>query len=334
MAIFKFNENEFETVEKTSFVNEGILERKHLQAAIKRKIDIVAPDCLILSEEFSDWNNSQRRIDLLALDKEANIVVIEIKRTEKGEHMELQSIRYAAMVSTLTYKKAVDIFQCYLNKENIDINAETRILDFLEWDEAQEEVFNNNVRIVLVSSDFSKELTTAVLWLNQQNIDLRCVRVIPYRYGEDIFVDIQQIIPVPEAESYQVKFREKSEEQRQHRISDKDLTKYKFDGQVFNKRKLVLAVVLYWIDKNKPDNFENLLIAFPQETRKSGLFEDYTTAKDIYDKQKIYRHFLGEDELIKFADGSVYAISNQWGKGNLEKFINRARELGHEIDEV
>ncbi len=60
--------------------------------------------------------DSRRRIDLLGLDKEANLVIIELKRTEDGGHMELQAIRYAAMVSTLTFEKIVEIYGDYLEK--------------------------------------------------------------------------------------------------------------------------------------------------------------------------------------------------------------------------
>ena len=156
MAIYSFENNILQKIEKTTFTNEGILERQHLQSALKMQIDIIAPNCLIISEEFSEWSDSQRRIDLLAIDKNANLVVIELKRNETGEHMELQAIRYASMVSTLTFKRATEIFQTYLNKNNSDKVAEEEILRFLAWDEPQEENFAIDVNIILVSSDFSK----------------------------------------------------------------------------------------------------------------------------------------------------------------------------------
>jgi hypothetical protein len=56
----------------------------------------------VIAEEFSEWEDSRRRIDLLGGDRDGNLVVIELKRTEDGGHMELQAIRYAAMVSALT----------------------------------------------------------------------------------------------------------------------------------------------------------------------------------------------------------------------------------------
>lgn len=46
--------------------------------------------------------------------KAANLVVIELKRTEEGGRMELQAIRYAAMVSTMTFDQAANIFEQYL----------------------------------------------------------------------------------------------------------------------------------------------------------------------------------------------------------------------------
>ena len=55
---------------------------------------------MVLAEEFGDWEDSRRRIDLLCLDPNAQLIVVELKRTVDGGHMELQALRYSAMVST------------------------------------------------------------------------------------------------------------------------------------------------------------------------------------------------------------------------------------------
>lgn len=334
MAIYSFNDNALKKVDSTTFNGEGILERQHLQAALKRQIDVVAPNCLVISEEFAEWTGSQRRIDLLAVNKDGNLVVIELKRTETGEHMELQSLRYAAMVSTLTFSRAVEIYQKYLNSIGEELNAENSLLEFLGWEEPQEDDFALDVSIVLVSSDFSKELTTSVMWLNERNIDIRCVRFTPYKYQNQILIDVQQIIPLPEAESYQIKIKQQSEVRREAQKSSKDYTRYIFQGNAYNKRKLVLAIIQHWVAKNKPENVAELLIAFPQEIRSGELFVLVPDARLIYSRQGIYRHFLGDNEIIEFPDSTQYAISNQWGKGNIEKFIAQAKKVGFEIEET
>jgi len=334
MAIYSFNDNALKKVDSTTFNGEGILERQHLQAALKRQIDVIAPNCLVISEEFAEWAGSQRRIDLLAVNKEGNLVVVELKRTETGEHMELQSLRYAAMVSTLTFSRAVEIYQKYLNSIGEELNAENSLLEFLGWEEPQEDDFALDVCIVLVSSDFSKELTTSVMWLNERNIDIRCVRFTPYKYQNQILIDVQQIIPLPEAESYQIKIKQQSEVRREAQKSSKDYTRYIFQGTAYNKRKLVLAIIQHWIAKNKPNNLTALLTAFPQEIRSGEMFVPVRDAQLIYSRQGIYRHFLGENEIIEFPDSTQYAISNQWGKGNIEKFITQAKKVGFEIEET
>ena len=174
-----------------------------MQRLLREHIEVIAPDTLVISEEFGDWEDSRRRIDLLAIDKSANLVVIELKRTEDGGHMELQCIRYASMVSTMTFSQAVYVFGRYLKhvgKENLD--PRETILDFLDWDELDDEVFAQDVRIVLASAEFSKEVTSSVLWLIDHGIDIRCVRLKPYSFGEGLLVDVQQIVPLPEAADY------------------------------------------------------------------------------------------------------------------------------------
>lgn len=335
MAIYCFEDSSLKKIEKTSFSDEGIRERQHLQSALKEQIEIIAPNCLVIAEEFSEWSEGHRRIDLLAIDKDANLVVIELKRTDTGEFMELQAIRYASMVSTLTFHRAAEIFQKYLNAKNTELSAEQEILDFLGWDEPKAEDFAGDVRIILVSANFSKELTTSVMWLNERDLDIKCVRLIPYKHEDRILIDVQQIIPLPEAESYQIKIKQQSEERREARKSSKDFTRYLFGGEEYNKRKLVLAVIKEWIAKNSPSSLDELFSVFPQSLHGGDLFVTESEAQLISSRQNgKRRYFMDEYEVIEFADETRIVVSNQWGKGNLENFLVHSKKLGFEIAEV
>lgn len=169
---------------------------------------------MVLAEEFSRWDDSSRRIDLLALDRDANLVVVELKRTDDGGHMELQALRYAAMVSTMTFAQAVEAHEEYLRQRGFSDDAKEAILQFLGWEDETDRRFAEAVRIVLVSADFSKEITTTALWLNERGLDIRCVRLKPYGMNAQVILDVQQLIPLPEVQEYmiQVGIKQRSEQ--------------------------------------------------------------------------------------------------------------------------
>lgn len=217
MALYELREDAIVSIAPTTFETAGVKERSHLQRLLRDQVGVVSPDTLVLTEEFGDWEDSRRRIDLLGLDRSANLVVIELKRTEDGGHMELQAIRYAAMVSTMTFDRAVSIHADYLQRLGRPVDARAAILEFLGWDSPDSEAFAQDVRIVLASAEFSRELTTAVMWLNERDLDIRCIRLRPYADGGRVLLDVQQVIPLPEAEEYQVKLREKATLERSSR---------------------------------------------------------------------------------------------------------------------
>jgi hypothetical protein len=220
MPIYRLTKDSLELLRETSFSQQRIKERDDLQRVLRTNIGIIAPDVLVIAEEFGEWEGSRRRIDLLGVDRRANLVVIELKRDEEGAHMELQAIRYAAMVSQMTFERAVEVFQAFLDSLGDERDARDVLLEFLGWDEPREEEFGQDVRMVLASADFSKELTTAVLWLNERDLDIQCVRLKPYDSPEGLLIDAQKLIPLPEAADYQEGVRRKAGERREARRHD------------------------------------------------------------------------------------------------------------------
>jgi hypothetical protein len=218
MAIYEVTSDRIVEFEQTTFEAAGLRERDDLQRLLRAQIEVVCPDALVIAEGFRDWEDSRREIDLLAIDNDASLVVIELKRTEDAGHAELQAIRYAAMVSAMTFSKASEVYAEYRRKNGVDGDAADALLEFLGWDEPDEDHFAQDVRIVLVAADFSKELTTSVMWLNARDVDIRCVRMRPHRDGARVLVDVQQVIPLPEAQDYIVRIREKAVRERHDRV--------------------------------------------------------------------------------------------------------------------
>lgn len=111
------------------------------------------------------------------------------------------------------------------------------------------------MRIVLVSADFGREITTAVLWLNGfEGMDIRCVRLVPYELDSQVYVDIQQVIPLPEAADYQVKVRRKEAERERAQTSGRDFTRYQIvvEGQPLadqNKRNAIRVMIQQLVER-------------------------------------------------------------------------------------
>jgi len=331
MPLYEIRADSIEPIGMTTFGAAGLFERQDLQRLLRDRIDVVAPDVMVIAEEFGEWTDSRRRIDLLGVDKAANLVVIELKRTEDGGHMELQSVRYAAMVSTLTAERAVELLEQYLEQRGReDEDAEQALLEFLEWDELDEEKFGQDVRIVLVSADFSREVTTTVLWLNEKDLDIRCVRLRPYEYGGNTLLDVQQVIPLPETANYQVQVREKKRQERMSRTSGMDFTRYDITigGTTYPaqwKRNAILLVVKALYENGvSPQEIGqsfrqwgrgNAFLSVEGETRDVEVFAE--KAQEALGAQgRTYtekRWHTAPGDLMP-SGGRTYVLTNQWGK--------------------
>ena len=255
MPIYELSQDWIRPVEMTTFARELIRERADLQRILRDNISVVAPDVLVIAEEFSRWSDSNRRIDLLGVDRDGSLVIIELKRTEDGGHIELQALRYAAMVSPMTYEEAMDSFTEYLTNRGRIEDARQALNDHLGWDGTGDPPFNRRVRIVLVSLDFDKEITTTVLWLTDvYSLDIRCVRLSPYRLEGHLLINVQQIIPIPEATEYRVQLQKKAQQERVAREASKDQTRYDvvLDGTAqgpLSKRQVMFTVIKHLCDR-------------------------------------------------------------------------------------
>jgi hypothetical protein len=180
MPLFEMKPGELLAVPSSTFANEKILERADLQRLMRARIDAIANDVLIVAEEFGPFSDAKRRIDVLGIDREGRLVVLEFKRTLDGGHLELQALRYAAMISTMTFDDLVGHYENYLvavEPEAAD-EAQARLANWLDYGNAT--VISRHVRIVPVSTGFHREITTTVLWLTDlYGLDICCVRLTP-----------------------------------------------------------------------------------------------------------------------------------------------------------
>ena len=317
---FDMSNKEMKPVQETKFQHVHVLENAHLQTAIERHPELMGEGLLIIAKEYGQWAGSMKRIDLLALDKRGNLVVIELKRTCEDRQVDLQAIRYAGMVAVMSRDEIVETYAEYLKKAGKDIDAEEEIKAFLGGT-LEEMQLGERVRILMVAQDFQDEVVATVFWLNEQGLDISCLKMTPYQNGKEVLVDISKFIPLPEAREWQEKFKRKEIERKASK-GKRDTTRFRIivGGEVVeeklpkNRTMLVLMTLLI---KKHGITPEQLQKQFDHYTGvdlfsiQNGTVAQYDFIDALEEKKRV-RYFTGKDELI-YHDNKTIAVSTQWG---------------------
>lgn len=218
--------NRISPVRTKKFSELGFTERKHLQEWLAHEPSALGEELLIIQKEFDGFDDTRERLDLLALDKDGNLVIIENKLDDSGRDVVWQALKYASYCASLTKAQIVEIYQQYLDRYepvagevdllNTPASASARICEFLDAPDLDELKLNlgNSQRIMLVAANFRKEVTSTALWLLGQGISIACFKITPYSLGEQLLINIDQIIPTPEAKELMIGINAKEAEEK------------------------------------------------------------------------------------------------------------------------
>lgn len=209
-------QNKLRRLEERRFSDLQLREREHLQEWLADMPEALGEELLVIQKEFDGFADTRERLDLLALDKDGQLVVIENKLDDSGRDVVWQAIKYAAYCSSLKKAEIIDIFQQYLDRYCGGGNAAGLICDFLDEEELESVVLNpgNQQRVMFIAANFRKEVTSTVMWLLGHGVSAQCFRVVPFTFGDELFVDLQQIIPTPEAADFMIGMASKETEEK------------------------------------------------------------------------------------------------------------------------
>ena len=215
--LFRINpeSRESERIEEVEFAQLGLQERRDIQEWVAANPGILGEDLLIIGKEFSGFDRTDERLDLLAVDVDGKLVVIELKRDDTGADAHWQAIKYA---SYLHRASADDIIRMFADYERVsEEEALNKLLQHLGADDLG--ILNNDQRIILASHRFAPEVTSAALWLNEKapGEDLiTCIQLTPYKdeKTDSLYIQANTIIPVPGVDEYVIGIGESSVENK------------------------------------------------------------------------------------------------------------------------
>jgi len=165
----------------SSLVEEGKTEVYDLEAWIASNPSIVGPDLIIIGRQVPTMSGP---LDLLAVDKDGNLIVIELKRDTLPREALAQAIDYASdiadwnleRISGVCIKHTQKSLEDVLNAKFPDIN-----LEGINVNETQ--------RIILVGFSIESSLERMIEWLsNNYNVNINAVvlNYVKTRSGEEL----------------------------------------------------------------------------------------------------------------------------------------------------
>lgn len=236
MFLIDKKNNKIEKISERSFSELGFKERSHLQEWLAQNPEALGEELLIIQKEFDGFNDTRERLDLLAIDKQGDLVIIENKLDDSGRDVTWQVLKYASYCASLSKTQIINVYQDYLTKIGSTLKAEESISDFFENTEIEEISLNKGLtqRVMMVAGNFRKEVTSTALWLLNYKLRIQCFKVTPFSLGEQLFMNIEQIIPLKEAVEYSINMADKIQDDisSQEELKTRHFIRLEFWGKI------------------------------------------------------------------------------------------------------
>ncbi|MCX6956067.1 MAG: DUF4268 domain-containing protein [Verrucomicrobia bacterium] len=326
--------NTISKLKSVKFADLGFKEREHLQEWLASQPDALGEELLIVQKEFSGFDDTRERLDLLALDKNGGLVIIENKLDDSGRDVVWQSLKYASYCSTLSKTSIATIYQQYLDQHGMHGNAQERICEFLEQEDFGEVKLNSGIeqRIIMVAAQFRKEVTSTVLWLLKHDVKVQCFKATPFQHEDSMFLNLEQVIPLAEAEDLMIGITEKEKEE--HTTERGQASRHSIRTEFWHK-------MLEALEKADVDLYENISpsrdhwlsagsglagVHYNLIFSKSGVRVEFVMARGTKEKNKaMFDHLLGKKERLE----KLFGASLDWRQmtGNKASIISFGKEF-------
>jgi len=202
MALWKVDGNKAKPVDATSFKDQDILETK-VEDWVASNPEILGEPLLVIGRQvvIHELND---RIDLLALDRQGNVVVIEVKREDISAPVDIQGLRYASYVAGWKTADLERVATNYLGEDADEFSLLAQFSSFADWEGADVDVpINDDQRVIIVGQRVKNRLGSVALWLREKGVDIKLVELRPFLDGTELYLEPMIIIPPPSTDKWE-----------------------------------------------------------------------------------------------------------------------------------
>lgn len=205
MPIFKLKK------EKNSIENAVLIPAKKTSLELERHLEswlenspwaVAQEPLLIIGRQTSAFQEEYGTIfpDLLGLDKEGNLVIIELKKGRTPREVIAQLLEYAAWANDLSDEKIHEIATSYFKIINSEKEIEELFLETFEMDEIPS--LNQRLRLFVAAEEISPPVAKVCRFLRQvHGVDVNCIQfsIFQTESGEvlvssEAFVGLEDVV--------------------------------------------------------------------------------------------------------------------------------------------
>lgn len=203
----------------------GKISEQQLEEFIVANPQLAGEDLLVLGRQLKEFQEDDKRLDVLAVDRDGEIVLLELKVDHEFGVTDLQALAYAAAYANKTREHFAATLQRWMirtgNAEASIDDAREALIEFLGFESFDDWEPSQHVRIKLVAPGFPKRVLATVKWLG----DLYDVRIeaITIRLFEtapgDYQLTFDRVLPLPGADAFDMTTREREKRKREENIA-------------------------------------------------------------------------------------------------------------------
>ena len=182
MEVYKVEHDDIMRFKESDFGKEEHLEERLVRTATAR---IGGVNLLYLGRQGT--TKSKNRFDLTALDKNGDLVVVELKKGQAPRRVIAQALDYVSDLQNDEYRELEDYYEEFLNTEHYHTGGESQSLrkahsDYFDYDEPlPEDHFNDDQRIIIIGESFNEATHNMADYLRERGeIDVILVQYQVY----------------------------------------------------------------------------------------------------------------------------------------------------------
>ena len=200
IRLWKVRDKNLERISRVKSLKQ-IPKEEYLEDLLEHDISIISDDLIVIGRQVE--TDFGKVIDLLCLNRDGDLVIVELKKGKAPRDVIAQVLEYASWVDDLSYEDIIEIANDYLKEKQTTLEE----IYHKKFGSPLPDVLNESHQILIVASDLDAQAERVIKYLSQYGIRINAVTLNYFRAGDDEFIVGAMLVPKGEEERRKTKRR-------------------------------------------------------------------------------------------------------------------------------